>query len=62
MGVSVILAESVIGAFLDCPPGEGAFGSEINVSHLRPKRAGGRLTVVGARRQKKSGGGGKDRG
>jgi 1,4-dihydroxy-2-naphthoyl-CoA hydrolase len=48
-GVSVILAESVasIGAFLNCPPGKGAFGSEINASHLRPKRAGGRLTAVG---------------
>ena len=48
-GVSVVLAESVasIGAFLNCPPGKGAFGSEINASHLRPKRAGGRLTAVG---------------
>ena len=43
------MAESVasIGAFLNCPPGKGAFGSEINASHLRPKRAGGRLTAVG---------------
>jgi 1,4-dihydroxy-2-naphthoyl-CoA hydrolase len=48
-GVSVVLAESVasIGAFLNCPPGKGAFGSEINASHLRPKRAGGSLTAVG---------------
>ena len=48
-GVSVVLAESVasIGAFLNCPPGKGAFGSEINASHLRPKRAGGTLTAVG---------------
>jgi 1,4-dihydroxy-2-naphthoyl-CoA hydrolase len=48
-GVSVVLAESVasIGAFLNCPPGKGAFGSEINASHLRPKRAGGRLTAIG---------------
>jgi 1,4-dihydroxy-2-naphthoyl-CoA hydrolase len=48
-GVSVVLAESVasIGAFLNCPPGKGAFGSEINASHLRPKRAGGALTATG---------------
>src|SRR5918998_1851274 len=48
-GVSVVLAESVasIGAFLNCPPGKGAFGSEINASHLRPKRAGGVLTATG---------------
>jgi 1,4-dihydroxy-2-naphthoyl-CoA hydrolase len=49
-GVSVVLAESVasIGAFLNCPPGKGAFGSEINASHLRPKRAGSTLRAVGA--------------
>jgi len=48
-GVSVVLAESVasIGAFLNCPPGKAAFGSEINASHLRPKRAGSVLTAVG---------------
>jgi 1,4-dihydroxy-2-naphthoyl-CoA hydrolase len=48
-GVSVVLAESVasIGAFLNCPPGKGAFGSEINASHLRPKRAGSTLTAIG---------------
>jgi 1,4-dihydroxy-2-naphthoyl-CoA hydrolase len=48
-GVSVVLAESVasIGAFLNCPPGKGAFGSEVNASHLRPKRAGGALRAVG---------------
>jgi 1,4-dihydroxy-2-naphthoyl-CoA hydrolase len=48
-GVSVVLAESVasIGAFLNCPPGKGAFGSEINASHLRPKRAGSVLTAIG---------------
>jgi 1,4-dihydroxy-2-naphthoyl-CoA hydrolase len=48
-GVSVVLAESVasIGAFLNCPPGKGAFGSEINASHLRPKRAGSVLRAVG---------------
>lgn len=47
-GVSVILAESVatVGAWLTCPPGKGAFGSEINASHLRPKRSG-TLTAVG---------------
>ena len=41
-GVIVVLAESVvsIGAFLNCPPGKAAFGSEINASHLTPKRAG----------------------
>ena len=48
-GVSVVLAESVasIGAFLNCPPGKAAFGSEINASHLRPKRAGSVLTATG---------------
>ena len=48
-GVSVVLAESVasIGAFLNCPPGKGAFGSEVNASHLRPKRAGGSLRAIG---------------
>ena len=48
-GVNVVLAESVasIDAFLNCPPRKGAFGSEINASHLRPKRAGGTLTAVG---------------
>lgn len=47
-GVSVMLAESVatVGAWLNCPPGKGAFGSEINASHLRPKRSGA-LTAVG---------------
>jgi len=47
-GVSVVLAESVasIGAFLNCPPGKVAFGSEINASHVRPKRSG-TLTAVG---------------
>lgn len=48
-GISVTLAESVatVGAWLNCPPGKGAFGSEINASHLRPKRSG-TLTAVGA--------------
>jgi uncharacterized protein (TIGR00369 family) len=36
-----------IGAFLNCPPGKAAFGSEINASHLRPKRAGSVLTATG---------------
>jgi 1,4-dihydroxy-2-naphthoyl-CoA hydrolase len=47
-GVSVVLAESVAstGAFLNCPPGKVAFGSEINASHVRPKRAG-KLKAVG---------------
>ena len=47
-GVNVVLAESVatVGAWLNCPPGKIAFGSEINASHLRPKRSG-TLTAVG---------------
>jgi uncharacterized protein (TIGR00369 family) len=47
-GVSVVLAESVAstGAFLNCPPGKVAFGSEVNASHIRPKRTG-KLTAVG---------------
>lgn len=47
-GVSVVLAESVasVGAWLNCPPGKGAFGSEISASHVRPKRTG-LLTAVG---------------
>ncbi len=47
-GVSVVLAETVasVGAFMNCPPGKVAFGSEINASHVRPKR-GGTLTAVG---------------
>ena len=47
-GVSVVLAESVasVGGFLNCPPGKAAFGSEINASHVRPKRSG-TLTAVG---------------
>lgn len=41
-GVSVVLAESAatIGGWLNCPPGKAAFGSEINASHVRPKRSG----------------------
>jgi 1,4-dihydroxy-2-naphthoyl-CoA hydrolase len=47
-GVSVVLAETVasVGGFLNCPPGKVAFGSEINASHVRPKRSG-ELTAVG---------------
>lgn len=47
-GASVVLAETVAttGAWLNCPEGKVAFGSEINASHLRAKR-GGMLTAVG---------------
>ena len=47
-GASVVLAETLatVGAWLNCPPGKIAFGSEINASHLRPKRSG-TLTGVG---------------
>ncbi len=47
-GISVTLAESVatVGAWLNCPEGKIAFGSEINASHIRPKREG-TLTAVG---------------
>ena len=47
-GASVVLAETVAttGAWLNCPEGKIAFGSEINASHLRPKREG-TLTAVG---------------
>ena len=47
-GASVVLAETVAttGAWINCPPGKVAFGSEINASHLRPKRSG-TLTAVG---------------
>src|SRR5215213_8949109 len=47
-GASVTLAESAatVGAWLNCPPGRVAFGSEINANHLRPKRSG-TLTAVG---------------
>ena len=41
-GASVVLAETVatVGAWLNCPPGKVAFGSEINASHLRPSVRG----------------------
>ena len=47
-GASVVLAETVAttGAWINCPPGKVALGSEINASHLRPKRSG-TLTAVG---------------
>lgn len=47
-GASLALAESVatVGAWLNCPSGKVAFGSEINASHLRPKRSG-TLTAIG---------------
>ncbi len=47
-GASVVLAETVasIGGFLNCPPGQAAFGLEINANHLRPVRSGV-LTAVG---------------
>ncbi|QIN77338.1 hotdog fold thioesterase [Rubrobacter marinus] len=47
-GASVVLAETVAttGAWLNCPDGKVAFGSEINASHLRPKRSG-TLVAVG---------------
>jgi len=46
-GASVVLAETVatVGAWLNCPPGKVAFGSEINASHLRPKRSGTLIAV-----------------
>jgi 1,4-dihydroxy-2-naphthoyl-CoA hydrolase len=47
-GVSVVLAETVatVGAWLNCPEGKTAFGTDIQASHLRPKREG-TLTAVG---------------
>ena len=41
-GASVALAETVasIGGYLNCPPGKGAFGLEINANHVRPVREG----------------------
>jgi 1,4-dihydroxy-2-naphthoyl-CoA hydrolase len=48
-GVSVVLGRErgEHGSILDCSPGKVAFGSEINASHVRPKRSG-TLTAVGA--------------
>jgi 1,4-dihydroxy-2-naphthoyl-CoA hydrolase len=47
-GASVALAETVasVGGLLNCPPGNAAFGLEINANHLRPKREG-TLTAIG---------------
>ena len=47
-GINLFLAETVagIGALLDCPPGKTAFGSEVNASHLRPRRSG-TVTAIG---------------
>jgi uncharacterized protein (TIGR00369 family) len=47
-GASVVLAETLatVGAWLNCPEGRTAFGTEINASHLRSKRDG-TLTAVG---------------
>jgi 1,4-dihydroxy-2-naphthoyl-CoA hydrolase len=41
-GASLALAESAatVGAFLNCPPGMGAFGQQINANHLRSLREG----------------------
>jgi uncharacterized protein (TIGR00369 family) len=41
-GASVALAETVasIGGYLNCSPGKGAFGLEINANHVRPVRDG----------------------
>ena len=47
-GASVVLAETVatVGAWLNCPEGKTAFGTDIQASHLRPKREG-TLTAAG---------------
>lgn len=48
-GVSVVLAESVAStaAWLNLGPGKTAFGTEINASHIRAKRAGGHVVATG---------------
>ena len=48
-GASVALAETVasVGGALNCPPGQGVVGLEINANHVRPRRAG-TLTAIGA--------------
>ena len=48
-GASVALAESVasVGGMLNCPPGKGVVGLEINANHVRPRRSG-MLTAIGA--------------
>ena len=47
-GASVALAETVasIGGLLNCPPGQGVVGLEINANHVRPRRSGV-LTAIG---------------
>ena len=47
-GASVVLAETVatVGAWLNCPEGKTAFGTDIQASHIRPKRDE-TLTAVG---------------
>lgn len=41
-GVSAVMAESAasLGAFLNCRPGEYSVGTDLNISHLRPKSSG----------------------
>jgi 1,4-dihydroxy-2-naphthoyl-CoA hydrolase len=41
-GASLALAESAatVGAFLNCPPGMGAFGQQINANHIPSLREG----------------------
>ena len=47
-GASVALAESVasVGGALNCQPGKGVVGLEINANHVRPRRSG-MLTAIG---------------
>lgn len=47
-GVNVALAESVasVGATVAAPPGQVAFGLEINMNHLRPVRPGTRIVAT----------------
>src|SRR6187397_2130100 len=47
-GASVSLAESVasVGGALNCTPGKGVVGLEINANHVRPRRSG-MLTAIG---------------
>jgi uncharacterized protein (TIGR00369 family) len=47
-GASVVLAETVasVGAWLNCPEGKTAFGTDIQASHLKAKKEG-TLTAVG---------------
>jgi 1,4-dihydroxy-2-naphthoyl-CoA hydrolase len=47
-GASVALAESVasVGGAMNCQPGKGVVGLEINANHVRPRRSG-MLTAIG---------------